>query len=103
MDFEAVAGHRELVFAGDFFQDLCEDGVFEFDQPAAFVADQVIVLGVAVVVFVDLAVVGAGDFAEQAGGDERFQRAVDGGAADAAAVRALRQTQNQLVGIEVFM
>ena len=44
VDFQPVAGHDETVLGGDVIERAGERSVLEFDQLAAFLADQMIVL-----------------------------------------------------------
>src|SRR4029077_7621127 len=73
------------------------------DQRAAFAANQMVVLRVAVIVLVDFAVVTASDFAQQPRQDHVVKSPVDGGAADTCAVGPVRQPADELVGIEVLV
>lgn len=101
-DDQPVAGHAELVFAGNGFAEFEQFVAGEFDQLVAFGAMQVIVLGVAVIVFVDRPA--AKDHGPQQAGFDHFgQRAVDRGPADFFAARFASQIQQQLVGIEMFV
>ena len=104
MDFQSVAGHAEAMLGGDFFEEGRDFFIAKFDELAAFFADEMIVLGVTVVVFVDFAVVCPGNFADQSGIFEFANGAVDGGAADATAVSAgLSKSRNDLITVEVFV
>lgn len=65
MHLEPVPFHAEAMLAGDFVEDLADRLVVEFDQASALLADEMIVLRVAVIVLPDFAVILAGDLAEQ--------------------------------------
>ena len=104
MYFESMPGHAESMLGRDFFEECGDVFVAEFDELAAFFADEVIVLWVAVVVFVDFAVIGAGDFANESGVFEFADGAIDGGAADATAVAAgLCEACDDAIAVEVFV
>jgi hypothetical protein len=104
MDFQSVAGHTEPVLGGDFFEEGRDFFIAKFDELAAFFADEMIVLGVTVVVFVDFAVVCPGNFADESGIFEFANGAVDGCAADAATITAgLCESGNDLITVEVFV
>lgn len=103
VDFEAVAFEEESVLFGDLFDEFGDLFVVEFFEAAAFFADQVIVLGVAVVVFVDFAVVVAGDATEQACFFELGKGTVDGRAGDAFAVFASGEAIDHFFSVEVFV
>ena len=104
VDFESMPGHAEAMLGRDFFEECGDVFVAKFDELAAFFADEVIVLRVAIVVFVDFAIVGAGDFANESGVFEFADGAIHGGAADAAAVAAgLCEACDDAVAVEVFV
>ena len=104
MHFQSVAGHAKAMLGRDFFEECGDVFVSKFDELAALFADEVIVLGVAVVVFVDFAVVGAGDFANESGIFKFADGAINGCAADTTPVTAgLCQTGNDAVAVKVFM
>ncbi|MEY3457970.1 MAG: hypothetical protein RL215_1127, partial [Planctomycetota bacterium] len=104
MNFKPVSGHAEAVLSGDFFEEGGDVFVAKFNELAAFFADEVIVLWVAVVVFIDFAVVSAGDFANESGVFEFADGAIDGCAADASAVAAgLSEACDNAVAVEMFV
>ena len=74
--------------------------VAELDDPIAGRAVQVVMSGVAIIVF-ECASVGEPEFAEQTGFDEEPQRPVDSRTADA--LTGVMQVADQLVGIEVLV
>lgn len=102
--FESVPCHAETVLCGDLFEQRGDLFIAEFNQLTAFFADEVVVLGVAVVMFVDFTVVGTGDFADESGVFEFADGAIDSGAADAAAIAArLGEFCDDAVAVEVFV
>jgi hypothetical protein len=80
MDFQSVAGHAKAVLGGDFFEEGRDFFIAKFYELAAFFADEMIMLRVTVVVFVDFAVVCPGNFADESGIFEFANGAIDGGA-----------------------
>jgi hypothetical protein len=52
VNFQAMAVHTKAVVGGDLFQQLGDLFVVEFGQRSAFLADQMIVLRIAIVVLV---------------------------------------------------
>lgn len=79
---EFVVGRPKAVFPADPILQFREFVTDEFDNRAAFVANQVLVLGIAVVVFV-MRARSEVEFAEQARLHENAKRTIDGRAADA--------------------
>lgn len=103
INFEAVSDHSETVVAGHAFKNPRQRRILEFDQRAAFAADQVVVLGVSIIVFVNFAIVAAGHFAQQPRQHHVVKSPINGGAADALAVGARREPGDELIGVEVFV
>lgn len=104
MNFESMPGHAKAMLGRDFFEESGDVIISKFDEFVAFFADEVIVLWVPVVVFVDFAVISASDFANESGVFEFADGAVDGGAADATTVTAwLSKTGDDAVAVEVFV
>src|SRR5262245_58396701 len=80
-DDEGVAAGHEMVLPGYFLDRLLDGRVLELDHLAAFLADHVLVLRVAVLVLV-IGPAAQLQTPEQAGLDQLAQRAVDRGPAD---------------------
>ena len=55
--FQSMAAHAETMIGGNSFQHGRDFFVAEFHQLIAFFADEVIVLGIAVVMFIDFPVI----------------------------------------------
>ena len=103
IDFQAMSRHAEAMFGGDDVQGPRQGRILEFDQGAALAANQVVVLRVAVIVFVDFTVMTAGDFAQQSRENHVVEGAIDGGAADSLAVGAGRELAHKLIGVEMLV
>lgn len=104
MHFQSVAGHAKAMLGRDFFEESGDVFVSKFDELAAFFADEVIVLGVAVVVFIDFAVVCSGDFANESCVFKFADGAIDGCTADTPPVTSgLCQAGNDAVAVKMFM
>ena len=99
---QPVAANPEAMFTGDLLPQLGQLLGLELEQIMALDAVKVIVLGVAIIVFVDAAAV---EFKtpQQAGIDELFQRAVDRRAADVVVFAFPGKLIDELVGVEVFV
>ena len=63
--FEAMAFNSESMVPGDYLQQFGNFFIVKFDQVTAFLADQMIMLRVTVVVFVQIAIALPSDFANQ--------------------------------------
>jgi len=97
-----VACYAKGMFAGHGIANSVQVGTLKFDQLIADRAMQVIVLGVAIVVFVDGSAA-EGHAAQQPGIDEFVECAINGRPADLVAFGLLREIDNQLFGIEVIV
>jgi hypothetical protein len=102
IDLKAMAFDAETVFRGHVAQNLIELWRVKLDQLAGPPADEMVVLGIAVVVFVEVASVGSGDLAQQPGVFQRRDCSIHGRAAHPATV-ALRQPENELIDIEMLV
>ena len=103
VDLQAVAFHAETMLGGDALEDFIEFGRMELDELSRFSADEMVVLGIAVMEFVEIPSIGSRDLSQPASLLERGDGTVDSGTADAAAVVALRQAGDKLVNVKVFV
>ena len=101
-DDQAMAGDPKAVVAGDGVAEFEEFVALEFVELFALFAVQVVVLGVAVVVFEDGAAV-EGELSQQAGFYEFVEGSIDRRPTDSPSVAPLRQLFQELVGVEMFV
>lgn len=103
---KAVPSNSEAVLASDRFAKFGQLFTLELDQCVALLAIEVVVLGVAVVVFVNCAAA-EGHFHQQPCLDEFVQCAIDGRSTDFAARflhdRIPLEILHQLIGVEVLV
>ena len=101
-DDQAVAADAEVVLAANGVADLGDFFAVELDQLVAPFAVQMIVLGVAVVVLVNVAA-GENHVAEQPGFDQLAERTVDGRPADVPVAGFAAEVLNQVFGVEMVV
>lgn len=97
-----MTGDAEVVFLRDLVAEPDQFIALEFNEPLAFRAVQVIVLGIAVIMFVDGASIER-ESAEQSGFDEFRQGSVNRRAANVVGVAPLREFIEQHIDIEMRM
>lgn len=102
LENQAVAADAKTMLAGNLFAKPYQFVRLEFCQLAAFDAVEMVVLGVAIVVFVNAATVEF-ETSQKPCVDEFFERSVDSWAADVVRVPLARQLVDQLVGIEMLV
>src|ERR1700733_10398672 len=83
VDLKAVPSCEVVILAADFLLKLADFLRKKFDRAAAIGADHMVMAAAVVLVFIAGNTVMEGDFAGQAALRQQFQRAVDGGVADA--------------------
>lgn len=103
VSFEAMSRHSEAQFQRDFLKQLCHIFVTEFNQFIALSADEVIVLRIAVVVFINVTVIGPRNFADQSGLFHLRDRAVHSRSADTMTVLRFVKPCDNLFAVEVFV
>ena len=67
VDFKTMAAHTKAMISGNSFKDRGNLLITKLHQLLAFFADEVVVLRITVVVFVNLTIIGSGHFADQSG------------------------------------
>jgi hypothetical protein len=102
MDDQPVSEHSEMMFASHGVADLLEIVAAELDQLVAFLAMQVIVLRVTVVVFVDFASLEI-HLTQQPRLDQLGECAIDARSARRLSPTRLAQLREQIVGIEMIV
>lgn len=102
VDDQAVAGDAEIVFGRNGIAEADQFLALELDQATALCAVEMIVLGVAVIVFENGAAVEL-EGAEETGVDKFFKRPVDRGAADVVIGPFAGELFDQGISIEVLV
>ena len=103
MAFESVPCQPEPKFQSDALQHGRDLFVTELNQPVAFAANKMIVLRIAVIVLVNITVVGARDLTNQACFLHLTHGAIDRRTADALSVTGFVQSSHDIVAIEVLV
>jgi hypothetical protein len=102
MDDQTVTSDAEFLFLGHAVAQFDEIVALEFEQPMALLAVEMVVLGIAVVVFVNGPAVQF-EFPQQTGIHELGQGAIDGRTAYVSRFSLGGKLRNKLVGIEVLV
>jgi hypothetical protein len=104
MHFEAMSAHAEAVVRSNSFQDSRDFFVAKLDELLALFADEVVVLRVPIIVFVNFTVIRTRNFTNQACLFERTDGPIDCRPADSPTVASwLSQPRDDLIGIEMLV